>query len=216
MLPLVEQIFLEQTMKSGLTGFTASLLALVCISALAAGAKDTEALDKLKVIETINVTSAKEIKDSKDEQVDEEVLKILKVADPNDQGAGASSKKAIDQLKIIETINVTSKKEIDESKNLEIDAEVETVLKEAQESDEVSDSELVEAKARTKVKGAYAKKFMRDGDKSEIVKSAKSEDGKSAKLAKSQLMLKSKKLVSLAKTKELVHSEEKDEENSTK
>ncbi len=203
-------------MKTGLIGVLGSLVALSCSSAIAGDnsntAKDIEALDKLKVIETINVTSSKEIDDSKSETVDLEVLKILKAADLE---SDTKTEAAKDKLEIIETINVTALKEIDDTKDVDFDAEVKALLDEVQKADEISDPEG-EAQALTKFKKVYAKEFKGDYGKSKLVESTESESGKSVKLAKSKSVVKTKKLDSEAKIKELKQFEENDEETAAK
>ena len=153
-------------MRTNLAGFLGSIAALACTGALVGdtsdATRDTETLDKLKVIETINVTSSKEIDASKSDKVDVEVLKILKAAD---QDSDAKSEATNEKLQIIETINVTSLKKVDETKDIQVDVEVEKVLKAVEDADE-------EAQTLTKLKGAYAKKFERDGVKAELVKGA--------------------------------------------
>ena len=202
-------------MKTSLAAYLGSIAVLVCSGAVAevnSDAIDTETLDKLKVIETINVTSSKEINDSGNDKVDTEVLKILKAAD---QDSDAKSKATSEKLQIIETINVTSPKEIDEADDIHVDAEVERVLKEAQGADDDSESDA-KAQTLTRLEKVYAKKFKRDNDKAELIESASGDEGKPAKLAESQLVLKTYKLDSLTKNKELKQSDETEETKAAK
>ena len=203
-------------MRTNLAGFLGSIAALACTGALAGdtsdATRDTETLDKLKVIETINVTSSKEIDASKSDKVDVEVLKILKAAD---QDSDAKSEATNEKLQIIETINVTSLKKVDETKDIQVDVEVEKVLKAVEDTDEVSSADK-EAQTLTKLKGAYAKKFERDGVKAELVKGASNGKGKSIKLTKSQLVLTTKETDSLLKDKKLKQTGEDDKEAEDK
>ena len=142
-------------MKTAPTGFIGSLVALSCITVFAGvnsdAAKDTETLDKLKVIETINVTSSKEIDETKSDKIDGEVLKILKVADQDEQGLKSKTKSASDKLKVIETINVTSPKKIDETKGNKIDVEVSKILKAADQDEQGLKSKTKSASDKLKV-----------------------------------------------------------------